>query len=79
MNTRTGWLLILLGATLLVAGCILAVAFQGYTIFTLPVTSGRDVMASAAVAVLGFLLLLWGLWALVRGRRETSQRSTQIR
>lgn len=70
MTTQTGWLFILLGGTLLVLGSLLAVAFQGYTIFTLPVTSGRDLAASAAVAVLGFLLLLMGLWALVRGRRD---------
>ena len=70
MTTRISILLLLIGGTLVVGGTILLVALHGYTVFSLPITSTRDVVAGAAIVLFGLLLMLAGLGALLRSRRR---------
>ena len=69
MSNRTAVLLVTLGGVLLISGSILAVAFHDYNVFSFPITSWKDVAACVALALLGLVLIAFGLRALLRSRR----------
>lgn len=78
--SRTAVLLILVGVVLLVGGTVFAVTFYNYTLLSLPVTSTRDVVASAILAVIGAVCVVVGVRALVRACQErggVQQRTAQ--
>jgi len=71
--SRTAVLLILVGVVLLVGGTVFAVILYNYTLFSLPVTSARDVAASAILAVIGAVCVVVGLRALVQACQERGE------
>jgi uncharacterized membrane protein len=64
--------LIVVGAGLTVVGAVLAVAWHGYEIFSMPIMSWRDVAAAAAVSVVGLALVVVGVALLFRARRNSA-------
>jgi len=70
MAIRSAVILMVTGGLLFLGGSTLALSFHNYTIFGLPVTSTRDVAASATIAGIGLFSLVVGLQAVVRAKRR---------
>ena len=70
MNNPTAIILVIVGALLLICGTTLAVMLYNLEFFTVRLTSWYDVVLPLLVAVAGLVLVIVGVRALRRARRD---------